>query len=227
MSNFKYCPMCGTQREDGSQFCKNCNFEFLVGKYVKLDDEKSSQDEKIEVEKLSQDEKIEVEKLSQDEKITTEKVSQEEFVESNDMLRQTKDKINCCIAKYLNYELTNQYNETYEENINITITEYISHSSDSSFDDIFEKEYLEKFENLIHDEKFVDSKNIFIQWIGENRGHLPGMVLNQYKVPIQSNIDSLKNVISLDLVDSDENEKFKDLLNEYLDFENEFIENLI
>jgi len=205
MSNFRYCPMCGTQREDGSQFCKNCNFEFLVGKYVKLDDEKSSQDEKIVVEK----------------------VSQEEFVESNEMLRQTKKKINCCIAKYLNYELTNQYNETYEENINITITEYISHSSDSSFDDIFEKEYLEKFENLIHDEKFVDSKNIFIQWIGENRGHLPGMVLNQYKVPIQSNIDSLKNVISLDMVDSDENEKFKDLLNEYLKFENEFLENLI
>ena len=100
-------------------------------------------------------------------------------------------------------------------------------SSKGSFDDIFEKEYLEKFENLIHDEKFVDSKNIFIQWIGENRGHLPGMVLNQYKVPIQSNIDSLKNVISLDLVDSDENEKFKDLLNEYLKFENEFLENLI
>ena len=159
--------------------------------------------------------------------MTTEKVSQEEFVESNDMLRQTKDKINCCIAKYLNYELTNQYNETYEENINISISEYTYHSSDSTFPDIFEKEYLEKFENLIHDEKFIDSKNIFIQWIGENRGHLPGMVLNQYKVPIQSNIDSLKNVISLDLVDSDENEKFKDLLNEYLDFENEFIENLI
>ena len=154
MSNFKYCPMCGTQREDGSQFCKNCNFEFLVGKYVKLDDENSSQDEII----------------------TTEKVSQEEFVESNEMLRQTKKKINCCIAKYLNYELTNQY---------------------------------------------------FIQWIGENRGHLPGMVLNQYKVPIQSNIDSLKDVISLDMVDSDENEKFKDLLNEYLKFENEFLENLI
>ena len=29
------------------------------------------------------------------------------------------------------------------------------------------------------------------------------------------------------MVDSDENEKFKDLLNEYLDFENEFLENLI
>ena len=63
MSNFKYCPMCGTQREDGSQFCKNCNFEFLVGKYVKLDDEKSSQDEKIEVEKLSQDLKMKKLKL--------------------------------------------------------------------------------------------------------------------------------------------------------------------
>jgi hypothetical protein len=29
------------------------------------------------------------------------------------------------------------------------------------------------------------------------------------------------------MVDSDENEKFKDLLNEYLDFEKEFLENLI
>jgi hypothetical protein len=29
------------------------------------------------------------------------------------------------------------------------------------------------------------------------------------------------------MVDSDENEKFKDLLNEYLDFENEFLENLL
>ena len=35
MSNFKYCPMCGTQRDDDSRFCKNCNFEFLVGNYVK------------------------------------------------------------------------------------------------------------------------------------------------------------------------------------------------
>ena len=205
MSNFKYCPMCGTQREDGSQFCKNCNFEFLVGEYVKLDDEKSKIDEEI----------------------TLEKVSQEEFVESNDILRQTRDKINYCIAKYLNNQLTIQYNEKYDEIIGFDLSEYISHSLNTTFDDDLGEDYIENIENLVHDEKFIDSKNIFIQWIVENRGHLPGMVLNQYKVPIQSNVDILKKIISLDLSQSYENEKFVDLLNEYLNFENEFLENLI
>ena len=172
MSNFKYCPMCGTQREDGSQFCKNCNFEFLVGKYVKLDDENSSQDEII----------------------TTEKVSQEEFVESNDILKRSRDKISFCVAKYLNNELTNQYNEKYSEIIGFEISEYISSSLNSTFDNDFTDDFLENLENLIHDEKFMESKNIFIQWIVENRGHLPGMVLNQYKVPIQSNVDNIKNI---------------------------------
>lgn len=204
MSNFKYCPMCGTQRDD-AQFCKNCNFEFLVGKYVKIDEEKSSDDQKIAVEK----------------------VSQEEFVESNDILRQTKDKINYFIAKYLNNELTNQFNGKYDENIDISISEYISSSLNSSFDDSFEKNDLENIEKLLYDEKFINSKNIFIQWIAENRGHLPGMVLNQYKVPIQGNVENLKNILSLDLVQRDENDKFKSLLNEYLNFENEFMENLI
>lgn len=197
--------MCGSPRDDGSQFCKNCNFEFLVGNYVKLDEEKSSDDQKI----------------------TVEKVSQDEFVESNDILRQTKDKINYCIAKYLNNELTNQFNEKYDENIDIDISEYISSSLNSSFDGNLGDDYLENIENLLHDEKFIDSKNIFIQWIVENRGHLPGMVLNQYKVPIQSNVENLKSMLSLDLGQSDENEKFKNFLNEYLNFENEFIENLI
>ena len=98
MSNFKFCPMCGTKREDDSQFCKNCNFEFLVGKYVKLDDEKPKNDVEI----------------------TVEKVSQEEFVKSNDILRETRNKINYCIAKYLNNELKNQYGENYNENIDLS-----------------------------------------------------------------------------------------------------------
>lgn len=205
MSNFKYCPMCGTQRDDGSQFCKNCNFEFLVGEYVK----------------------VESKKLENDQEITVEKVSQEEFVESNDNIRLGRDKINYCIAKYLNNELTNQYNEKYGEIVGFDISEYISHNLDNQFGDNFTDDYLENIENLIHDEKFIESKNIFIQWINENRGHLPGMVLNQYKVPIQANVDNLKKILSLDLLESDENKKFKDLINEYLNFENEFLENLI
>lgn len=41
------------------------------------------------------------------------------------------------------------------------------------------------------------------------------------------NVDILKKIISLGLVDSDENKKLIELLNEYLDFESEFIVNLI
>ena len=205
MSNFKYCPMCGTKRDDDSQFCKICNFEFLLGEYVKLDDEKSKDNQKIEVEK----------------------VSQEEFVESNDNLRLCRDKINYCIAKYLNNQLIKKDNEKYDIIGDFDLSEYISTNINISFNDNFEDNYLDNIENLMHNEKFLDSKNIFFQWVGENRGHLPGFVLNQYKVPIQMNIDNLKNLISLDLVENDDNKKFKNLLNEYLTFENEFLENLI
>ena len=205
MSNFKYCPMCGTKRDDDSQFCKNCNFEFLVGKYVKLEDEIPAQDEKINVEK----------------------VSQEEFVESNEILKQIRNKINYCVAKYLNNELNIQYNEKYDEIIDIGISEYISTSlNNTSYDDLGD-DYLKNIEDLIHDEKFIDSKNSFIQWILENRGILPGDAINQYKIPIQMNFDNLQKLISLDLVESDDNKKFMDLLNEYLNFENEFLEKLI
>ena len=135
--------------------------------------------------------------------------------------------INYCITKYLNNQLNIQYNEKYDEIIGFDISEYISTNLNNPFGDDFSENYLDNFENLIHDEDFINSKNIFIQWIGENRGHLPGMVLDQYKVPIKKNIDILKNIILLDLVESDENKKFLDLLNEYLNFENEFMENLI
>ncbi len=103
MSNFKYCPICGTPRDGDGQFCKNCNFEFLVGKYVKVENKNLENDKKIEVEK----------------------VSQEEFVESNDNIRVGRDKINHCIVKYLNNELTNQYNEKYGKMIGFDISEYI------------------------------------------------------------------------------------------------------
>lgn len=204
MSNFKYCPMCGTRRDDDSQFCKNCNFEFLVGEYVKLE-----------------------KKSKKDSKLAFEKVSQEEFVESNEYIRLNRDKINYCIANYLNNELKNQYNEKYNEIIGFSLSEYISSNLNNTFDDDFSDDFLENIENLIHDKKFIDSKNIFIIWIGENRGHLPGFVLNQYKLPIQNHIDNLNDIISLDLNLNCENEKFKNLLNEYLNFENEFLDNLI
>ena len=106
-------------------------------------------------------------------------------------------------------------------------SEYTSLNSKKQFNDNLDGDALMNFENLLHDDELIDSKNIFIQWIGENRGHLPGMVLNQYRVPIQTNVNNIKSMLSLDLAQTDDNEKFKDLLNEYLNFENEFLEKLI
>lgn len=205
MSDFKYCPMCGTKRDDDCQFCKNCNFEFLVGKYVKLDEEIPSQDEEVNVEK----------------------VSQEEFVESNDILKQSRSKINYCVAKYLNNELDIQYNGKYDKIIDISITEYISCSLNNTVYENLSGDCLKNIDKSIHDEKFIESKNIFIQWILENRGILPGSAISQYKDPIQMNVDNLEKLLSLYLVDSEDNKKFINLLNEYLNFENEFLENLI
>ena len=95
MSKFKYCPMCAEPRADNSKYCSKCNFEFLTGKYVKV------QEEEIKI---------------------TEKVSQEEFVESNQLIQDTSLKINVLISKYLNYSLSNQFNE----NLPLSIREYIS-----------------------------------------------------------------------------------------------------
>ena len=205
MSNFKYCPMCGTERDNDSQFCKICNFEFLVGKYVKLDEDKNSNDAEI----------------------TVEKVSQEEFVESNEKIRTTRDKINLIVAKYLNNELTNQFGESYSENISFDINEYISSSLNSTFDDILDDDYLENLKIVLEDKNYVDSKNIFIQWIGENRGHLPGMILNQYRIPIQVNIDNLEKILNLDLEENENNIEFKNLLKKYLEDEKDFLNVLI
>ena len=205
MSNFKYCPMCGTERENGSQFCKNCNFEFLIGKYVKLDEEKNSKDVEI----------------------TVEKVSQEEFVESNEKIRTTRDKINFIVAKYVNNELINQFGETYSENISFDINEYIFSSLNSTFDDVLDDNYLENLKIVLEDKNYIYSKNIFIQWIGENRGHLPGMILNQYRIPIQVNIDNVEKILNLELEENENNVEFKNLLKKYLEDEKDFLNILI
>ncbi len=38
MSEFKFCPMCGVERKGSEQFCHNCDFEYLTGRYVKSED---------------------------------------------------------------------------------------------------------------------------------------------------------------------------------------------
>ena len=131
------------------------------------------------------------------------------------------------MAKYLNNELTNQFGESYSENISFDINEYISSSLNSTFDDILDDNYLENLKIVLEDKNYVDSKNIFIQWIGENRGHLPGMILNQYRIPIQVNIDNLEKILNLDLEENENNIEFKNSLKKYLEDEKDFLNVLI
>ena len=131
------------------------------------------------------------------------------------------------MGKHLNNELTNQFGESYSENISFDINEYISSSLNSTFDDILDDDYLENLKIVLEDKNYVDSKNIFIQWIGENRGHLPGMILNQYRIPIQVNIDNLEKILNLDLEENENNIEFKNLLKKYLEDEKDFLNVLI
>lgn len=200
MSKFKYCPMCAEPRADNSKYCSKCNFEFLTGKYVKV------QEEEIKI---------------------TEKVSQDEFVESNQLIQDTSLKINVLISKYLDFALTNQFNENYNENLSLSIREYISSYLKSEVASDFNDNYLQSLESLLNDDGYINSINLFLQWIDENRSHLPGLVLNQYMIPHQNNINMIEEILVLELEKNEDNELFFDLLNKFLISEKEFIERLI
>lgn len=196
MSKFKYCPMCAEPRADNSKYCSKCNFEFLTGKYVKV------QEEEIKI---------------------TEKVSQEEFVESNQLIQDTSLKINVLISRYLNYSLSNKFNE----NLPLSIREYISSCLNSKVPSDFDDNYLQSLDALLNDEGYKNSINLFLQWIDENRSHLPGLVLNQYMIPHQNNVNRIEEILDLELEKNEDNDLFFDLLNKFLISEKEFIERLI
>ena len=191
--------MCGEKRIENSNFCPNCNFEFLTGEYIK-----------VEVEE-----------------ITVEKVSPEDFVKANESMQETSLKINTLISKYLNYALTNQFNESYDEKIPLLIKGYIISNLNSEVSADFNDNFLESLKALLNDEKYIDSKTTFLQWIAENRSHLPGIALNQYLIPHQESANMIEEILDLDLADSEENRLFIELLNEFLNSEKEFIEGLL
>ena len=202
MSKFKFCPMCGNERIDNSQNCPYCNFKFLTGKYVKVKEEKHKE-------------------------IQFEKVSQEEFVEANQFIIDTNLNINTLFAKYLNYSLSNQFNENYGDNIPIVIREYISTYQNSEVSNEFNENFLDFIKDILNSEDYRKSISIFLQWIDENRSHLPGFVLNQYMIPHQNNINNIEEILSLDLEDNDENKLFFDYLKKFFLSEKEFLDRLI
>lgn len=203
MSNFKYCPICGEERIDKSQFCHNCDFEFLKGKYIKLDGEKS----KKELKKKS--------------KKPVEKISPEEFVEANENIKSTHNKINLCIYSYLNSLPKTQLNGLDIETLFLDLDE----SNDTDSNDL--KEIMENIEKFAGDDEFLLSKINFINWIDDNRGHFPGFVLNQYRAPLLADVNSIETVVAWDIEENELNSQFKKLLADYLEKEKEFLNRLI
>ena len=81
--------------------------------------------------------------------------------------------------------------------------------------------------DILNSEDYRKSIDIFLQWIDENRSHLPGFVLNQYMIPHQNNINNIEELLNLDLEDSDENKLFFDYVKKFLLSEKEFLDRLI
>ena len=53
------------------------------------------------------------------------------------------------------------------------------------------------------------------------------MILNQYRIPIQVNIDNLEKILNLDLEENENNIEFKNSLKKYLEDEKDFLNVLI
>lgn len=201
MSNFNYCPICGQKRVVKSKFCQNCDFEFITGKYVKVEEDDSL--------------------------INIKKVSQEEFVDANKTIRINRNKLNYLISNYLNNSLKHQFNENYLENLENSVAKYISDNLNNKFNESFDTNCLDTIEIILESEEYLNAREKFIQWIYENRSHMPIFILSNYKLSVDKNIKNLNSIINLEISTNKENEKFIKLLNSYLLIEKEFQDKLI
>jgi len=242
MSNFHFCPMCGVKRLNNEVICSNCGFKYLIGKYVKIKNSdiskeninsNSNSDFNFNSDLNSSYEKSEKQSLNKG-KINVEKISQEEVVEANNLIKNMTNKINESIDKCLN-KLVYDLNECIvDDDCEIIRGKSISQDLNLYFSSILDlssvnsEDIADDFYSLINqidykNDEYIKAQNTLIQWIDENRGHLPVIVLNNYKMPIQKNIDKLSSIISyLESVDSldefcgyDGLDKFISILKDY------------
>ena len=76
-------------------------------------------------------------------------------------------------------------------------------------------------------EDFLNAQNTFSNWIVYNQSHLPGFIINKYKEPVIANINRLTMIIdSLGSVENyDGLDRFLDILNDYLNNQESFLNN--
>ena len=233
MSEFKFCPMCGVERKGSEQFCHNCDFEYLTGRYVKSEDGAQNlsysidDDQNLAYSGDGAQDIIKSEVNNSEKKIDVQLVSQEEFAAANDLIKSLSAEINESIDKCLNKLAFDLENDIDLKN------------SNSDFDkSIFSSENLNiptingdvEFSDLIEDidycnEELLNAQNTFSNWIVYNQSHLPGFIINKYKEPVIANINRLNLIIeSLGSIENYEGlDRFLDILKDYLNNQESFL----
>ena len=197
MSEFKFCPMCGVERKGSEQFCHNCDFEYLTGRYVKSEDGAQNlsysidDDQNLAYSGDGAQDIIKSEVNNSEKKIDVQLVSQEEFAAANDLIKSLSAEINESIDKCLNKLAFDLENDIDLKN------------SNSDFD-----------------KSIFSSENLNIPTI-----NLPGFIINKYKEPVIANINRLNLIIeSLGSIENYEGlDRFLDILKDYLNNQESFL----
>ena len=213
MSEFKFCPMCGVERKGSEQFCHNCDFEYLTGRYVKSEDGAQNlsysidDDQNLAYSGDGAQDIIKSEVNNSEKKIDVQLVSQEEFAAANDLIKSLSAEINESIDKCLNKLAFDLENDIDLKN------------SNSDFDkSIFSSENL-NIPTINGDVEFSDLIEVY------NQSHLPGFIINKYKEPVIANINRLNLIIeSLGSIENYEGlDRFLDILKDYLNNQESFL----
>ena len=228
MSEFKFCPMCGVEREGSEQFCHSCDFEYLAGSYVK-----SEEDAQNKVDSNNDNlNKIESEDNDFEKKIDVQVVSQEEFVEANDLIKSMSAEINESIDKCLNKMLFDFENDSNLKNSNSDLDASIFSRENLNIsiinEDLADVEFADLIEGIDYSNgDFLNAQRTFADWIIYNQSHLPGFIINKYKEPVIANINKLTLIIgSLESIEIyDGLNRFLDILNDYLHNQESFLNN--
>lgn len=233
VSEFKFCPMCGVERKSSEQFCHNCDFEYLTGRYVKSEDGAQNlsysidDDQNLAYSGDGAQDIIKSEVNNSEKKIDVQLVSQEEFAAANDLIKSLSAEINESIDKCLNKLAFDLENDIDLKNSNSDFDKSIFSSENLNIPTINgDVEFSDLIEGIDYpNEELLNAQNTFSNWIVYNQSHLPGFIINKYKEPVIANKNRLNLII--ESLGSIENyaglDRFLDILNDYLNNQESFL----
>jgi hypothetical protein len=225
--------MCGVERKGSEQFCHNCDFEYLTGRYVKSEDGAQNlsysidDDQNLAYSGDGAQDIIKSEVNNSEKKIDVQLVSPEEFAAANDLIKSRSAEINESIDKCLNKLAFDLENDIDLKNSNSDFDKSIFSSENLNIPTINgDVEFSDLIEGIDYpNEELLNAQNTFSNWIVYNQSHLPGFIINKYKEPVIANINRLNLIIeSLGSIENYEGlDRFLDILKDYLNNQESFL----